>query len=352
MDWLVSAVSANFVAVDRRVRRDWANRAKAVIQSESLSASTADPFLWKAPPNRNDGRSFARATLAAFEQATSRRWGGTVIPVRRNIPSDVLEGDMESETMQDSRAIAAEHSGVCGSERSFSIDSDGEPNPAPGGGNGHWNPPDDADYDKIQLVRDRWKALGLLWPDEDMCMSIISSRPGPSVQQPGAGKDANQLSQNSGAGASNAGKPGKIPFTVESAIQGISSWYADKNERRRFPGKLKMSFLPGSVSSSSLHTALPVAPPAHSEPRAGEIASINSDSPRSKGELPPVKAWGSLESEGVDLLDAPAVPKPSTRPKSQPGITSILCPRDDLQQSEKSRSSPGQQRKPRALRFA
>lgn len=175
IDWLVDAVTAEYRPIDRRVRRDKAHGAKAALEAESLRVDNSDPFLWKSRHSRKAaGRSIAQATLAAFEQATSRRWGGTVVPARPTIPSDIDEGENEDDDVQETDTAGITPTEMYGSENSFSVGSDGEETPSQAQGHGNSDWVNGICDDSVEMLKARWRALGLLWPDEQTCRSLIN----------------------------------------------------------------------------------------------------------------------------------------------------------------------------------
>eukprot|EP00892_Ulva_mutabilis_P011635 jgi/Ulvmu1/8844/UM049_0025.1 len=341
LNWLVSAVTADFAAIDRRVRRDRANSAKAQLRTDSLSSSSADPFQWKTVQTRSRGRSFAKATLAAFEQVTSRRWGGTVMPIRRTLPSDVPEGDMEEYNVQNTENPVAEQSGLCDSERSFSIDSDGQPHPAQGGINGDWAPTGDVDYDTVQLVRARWKALGLLWPDEDMCRSVASGYASVGTVESASVSDSVQAE---GAGPSHGMHQDTVVPRAAMAQGGEAQPVG--------VGGPKLHVRHGSLGSAASRGDAQKSSHTHSESLPGEICSIASGSPRSKVRLPPVLAWGSNENlDGAHGSGAPSSPD-RARARSHAGTFKLIGEGELVEQRGASVSSPGHHRRPKTIRFA
>lgn len=339
LDWLISAVSSDFTAIDRRVRRDRAKR--AALQAESIRVNTDDPFLWKTPQSQGTGFNIAQATLAAFEHATSRRWGGTVVPVKRNIPSSIDEVD--DEYLQETGAAGITPSGVYGSERSVSVNSNGDSAPSAKDTSGNSSRAGDPDAETVEILQSRWAALGLLWPDQRTCSSILSS------QQ----RKEHTVSESGHAHTSRTGLRGaKDASAGGTVIQPSGTWIVGESGSSQLAVRLCLPHNSPSVQEGAFCSTSTECTDTQAESTAGQAGVPTGDSPRAGIKLPPVLAWGSFRNKrGGSVHGARSKKKSAMRAKSQPGVMSAFKEEVDQGESGLSMSSPGQEGIGKVLHF-
>lgn len=345
LDWLIGAVTADFPAIDRRVRRDRANR--AALQAESIRVDTDDPFIWKTPQRRTRF-SIAQATLAAFEQATSMRWGGTVVPAKRNIPSDIEEA--EDDYPQETEAAGITPCEVYGSERSVSVNSNGDSAPSAKDTSEDSSHAGEADSDTVDILQARWTALGLLWPDQRTCSSVLSSQK--RKEHPVAESVRAQTSRTGMLGATHAAACCKDVGAGGTATQLSGAWMEGESGLSHALVRLCSPHNAPSMLEVTSYSTSTQCMESQGESTTGQVAPPSGDSPRVGVRLPPVQAWGSFRNiHGSSEHDASCMTKSDMPAKSQPGGTSACTQQAVLVEARPS-TSPGQEGIAKVRQFA